>query len=78
MKLQPGTRKFWITVLSLSITGILSGIVIYQIPDQAVPLIAAIGGNVTAVVTPFMFSNYGENKVKSNGKLPELVIPEAQ
>ena len=80
--IKEGTRKFWITMLSLICTASLSGLAIYNIPDQAVALIAAIGGNVTAVVTPFMFSNYGENKVKANGnsgksgKLSELPVPE--
>jgi len=62
--IQSGTRKFWLTGLGLLFTAVLSGIAIHLIPDQAVALIAAIGGNVTAVLTPFMVSNYGENKVK--------------
>jgi len=63
-------RKFYITALSLIFSAVLSGIVIWQIPADAVTLIAAIGANVTAVNTPFMLSNYGENKVKAqNGKV---------
>lgn len=63
--IQPGTRKFYITGLALVFTAGLSALVILQIPEQAVALIAAIGGNLTAVVTPFMVSNFGENKNKS-------------
>lgn len=62
--IQTGTRKFWITGLALVFTATLTGLAIWQIPEQAVALIAAIGGNITAVVTPFMVSNYGENKAK--------------
>ena len=73
MKLQTGTRKFWIALVALIFTAVLSGLAIIKVPDQAVALIAAIGGNVTAVCTPFMVSNYGENKVKTNGKLPNPI-----
>jgi len=64
MTVQTGTRKFYITGLALIFTAGLSALVVVQIPEQAVALIAAIGGNLTAVVTPFMVSNYGENKTK--------------
>ena len=65
MKMLEGNRKFYIVLVSLVFTAGLSAFVIWQIPDQATPLIAAIGANVTAVNTPFMLSNYGENKVKA-------------
>lgn len=65
-----GNRKFYIALVSLVFTAALSALVVWAIPDQAVPLIGVIGANVTAVNTPFMLSNYGENKVKSqNGNL---------
>lgn len=64
-----GNRKFYVVITSLIINALLSALVIWAIPDDAVILIAAIGANLTAINTPFMVSNYGENKVKAqNGK----------
>jgi hypothetical protein len=64
MKLD-GNRKFYVVILSLIFNALLSAMVIWFLPDHAVPLIGVIGANLTAVNTPFMVSNYGENKVKA-------------
>jgi len=64
-----GNRKFYVVITSLIINAVLSALIIFGIPEHAVTLITALGANLTAINTPFMISNYGENKVKAqNGK----------
>lgn len=57
-----GKRKFIIVLFSLSGALILSTITILNSPDQAVGIIGAIGGTITAITIPFMAGNYGEHK----------------
>lgn len=70
-----GNRKFIVGMTGIICTSLLSGMVLYMGINDPVALIAAIGGNVTAVSTPFMFSNYGENKVKAAAGM-NLPVPE--
>jgi hypothetical protein len=63
-----GNRKFFISMVALFLSSMLSAVAIVYVPEQAVALIVAVGGNLTAITVPFVVGNVQNKRAeKING-----------